>query len=75
MRKKISNPGALTSRPFVEADDQFRVVAFEADGRTHRIPPDIARQIGRAMILAASLAETLGQPGEVDDLDDVTGPG
>ncbi len=57
MRKTIP-PDAATRPAFVvEADEASIHVTLEADGQPHRFGPDEARQIGRALLQAASVVE------------------
>ncbi len=67
MRKTIP-PDAATRPAFVvEADEASIHVTLEADGQPHRFGPDEARQIGRALLQAASVVDP--RDGADDQLD------
>jgi hypothetical protein len=67
MRKTI--PPDVATRPafVVEADEASIHVTLEADGQPHRFGPDEARQIGRALLQAASVVDP--RDGADDQLD------
>ena len=70
MREIIRDPGDSNRRPsVVESDGLVGRVILEIDGQLHRLGPDEARRIARALLQAASIVDRRPVEGPTEDDD------
>lgn len=57
MRRTITDPAFSRRTIAIEADEVCELVVLDLDGRTHTFSPDVARRIGRGLLLVASIID------------------